>query len=118
MDSTVDVQQNIAIDLARAIDAKKGFNIMLLDVKGICQVSDYFIIAEGNVEKHLDALADIVLEKAKTHGLSALHIEGKGADWLVIDFAGIMTHLMLPATRERYKLERIWQEGKLVQLGL
>lgn len=106
------------IELAKAIDSKKGFNVLAVDVQGLCQVADYFLIAEGNVEKHLEALADVVTEKAKSMNMQPLYVEGKGADWLVIDFAGIMTHLMLPATRERYKLERVWHMGKLVQLGL
>lgn len=105
-------------ELAQVIDAKKGFNLMAIDVRGLCQVADYFLIAEGNVDKHLEAIMDAVLDKAQSYGVKALYIEGRGADWLVIDFAGIMTHLMLPSTRERYKLERIWQSGKLVSLEI
>jgi ribosome-associated protein len=106
------------IELAKAVDAKKGFNISIIDVKGLCQVADYFIIAEGNVEKHLDALADALLEKAKSLQIHPLYIEGRGADWLVIDFAGIMAHLMLPAARDLYKLEQLWDKGKFIPVEL
>lgn len=102
--------------LAKALDDKKAFNLMVLDIQGLSSIADYFIIAEGSVERHLEAIADNLLETAKELGMTPLHVEGRGGDWLVIDFAGIMAHLMLPATRERYRLERIWQEGKLVQL--
>lgn len=101
--------------LAKAIDDKKAYNLMILDIQGLSQIADFFIIAEGSVDRHLDAIADSLLEAAKERGLTPLHVEGRGSDWLVIDFAGIMAHLMLPATRERYRLERIWQEGKLVE---
>lgn len=104
--------------LAKALDDKKAFNIMVLDIRGLSQIADFFIIAEGSVDRHLDAIADSILAAAKDIGLTPLHIEGRGSDWLVVDFAGIMAHLMLPASRELYRLERIWQEGKLVQLDI
>ena len=118
METHKDEQRTQLLQLAKALDDKKGFNLMAIDIQDLSQIADYFLIAEGNVEKHLEALADHVIEKAKVLGLSPVHVEGKGADWLVIDFAGIMAHLMLPETRERYKLERIWQQGTLVELGL
>jgi ribosome-associated protein len=115
-ETDMDESLQVIKQLAKALDDKKAFNIMVLDIKGLSSIADYFIIAEGSVDRHLEAIADNLLHTAKELGMQPLHTEGRGGDWLVIDFAGIMTHLMLPATRERYRLERIWQEGKLVQL--
>jgi ribosome-associated protein len=103
--------------IARAIDDKKGKNIIILDIRGLSQVADYFVIADGTVDRHLSALSDVIVDYTHKMGQSPLFIEG-GTGWLVIDFAGIMVHLMLPEVRERYKLEQLWKSGHLLKVDL
>ena len=105
--------------LAQALYDKKGANIMALDVRGISSMTDYYLIAEGNVERHVKALAGAVEEKLKEHGEKPAYTEGlKTCDWVVIDCWNVMVHLFVPHLRQKYQLERLWTEAKLVELDL
>lgn len=98
---------------------KKGINILVLDVKGVSTLTDYFIFAEGNVDKHVMALAKAVIEALKKEGENPIHVEGLGqGDWIVIDYMDLVIHLFKPGLREKYRLEELWREGKIVDLEL
>jgi ribosome-associated protein len=106
-------------DLAQALDDKKGANIMALDVRGISSMTDYFLIAEGNVERHVKALAGAVQERMKEHGDQPAYVEGlEIGDWVVIDCWSVVVHLFVPQLRQKYQLERLWTEAKLIDLDL
>ena len=106
-------------DLAQALYDKKGANILALDVRGISTMTDYFLIAEGNVERHVKALADAVQKTLKKHGERPAFVEGvQTSEWIVIDCWGVVVHLFVPRLRQRYQLERLWTDAKLVDLGL
>lgn len=105
--------------IAQTIYDKKGFNILALDIKKISTFTDYLIIAEGNVDRHVAAIASAVIAKMKNVGFIPNRVEGKeGGDWVVIDFIDIVVHLFMPGLREKYQLERLWEEGKIVDLEL
>lgn len=103
--------------IAQTIFDKKGFNILALDVRGVSTLTDFFLIAEGNVDKHVVALAKAVIEKLKQEGERPLHVEGLDqGDWVVIDDLEIVIHLFKPGLRDKYRLEELWREGKIVDL--
>jgi len=105
--------------IAQAIFDKKGMNILGLDVRGVSSLTDYVIIAEGNVDKHVVALAQAVIGVLKQEGCSPIHVEGlQVGDWVVIDFLDIMVHLFMPGLREKYRLEDLWRDGQLVDLTI
>lgn len=105
--------------IAQAIYDKKGLNILSLDVRGISTLTDYVIIAEGNVDKHVSAIAQMVIERMKKLGHPPVFVEGtKTGDWVVIDFLHIMVHIFMPGLREKYRLEELWREGKIVDLEI
>lgn len=105
--------------IAQVIYDKKGINILALDVQGISSIADYVLIAEGNVDRHVCAIARAVIDELKQKGEHAVHVEGlKTGDWVVIDFAGIMVHLFMPGLREKYSLEKLWGESKIVDLEI
>lgn len=98
---------------------KKGSNILALDVRGISSITDYVIIAEGNVERHVGALCDSVVEKLKEADTRPLHTEGLvEGDWAVLDYVHVIVHLFTPQMREKFQLENLWREGKIVDLKL
>ena len=67
------------------------------------------IIASGNSTRHVKSIADSVVEKAKEAGLRPLGVEGEDAgEWILVDLGDAVVHVMLPAVRELYRLERIW----------
>tara|TARA_A100001391_G_scaffold164665_1_gene124392 strand:+ start:5488 stop:5829 length:342 start_codon:yes stop_codon:yes gene_type:complete len=93
-----------------ALEEMKAKNVASLDVRAMTSVADDMVIASGTSSRHVKAMADNVMEKAKQAGYSPLGTEGeRGAEWILVDLGDVIVHLMLPATREFYDLERLWK---------
>ncbi len=106
-------------NIAQIIFDKKGLNVLALDVREISTFTEYFLIAEGNVERHVIALARAVIDQQSLEGHPPFHVEGlKSGEWVVIDFGHIVLHLFHPDMRERYALERLWKDGKIIDLSI
>jgi ribosome-associated protein len=98
--------KNLVID---ALDDLKGVNIVDLDVTALTDVMDYLVIASGTSNRHVKSLAENVLMRAKEAGHRPLGVEGQGgAEWVLVDFGDVVVHVMLPAARDFYDLERLW----------
>lgn len=112
--------KNKTLDLiAQTIFDKKGFNILALDVQGISTMTDFFMIAEGTVDRHVQALARAIIDKLEEQGISPTHVEGmSSADWIVIDYTDIVIHLFTEDLRAKYALEELWKESKIVDLKI
>ena len=92
-----------------ALDDLKGVNIVDLDVTDLTDVMDYLVIASGTSNRHVKSLADNVLTRAREQGCRPLGVEGQdGGEWVLVDFGDVVVHVMLPATRDFYDLERLW----------
>ncbi len=105
--------------IAQALFDKKGFNILALDVRNISTLTDYFIIAEGNVDRHVKALAQEVREVMSQKGEKALHVEGlEKGDWVVLDYLEIVIHLFMPGMRDKYRLEELWRAAEVIDLNI
>ena len=105
--------------VAQVIYDKKGFNTVALDVKGLSSITDYIVIAEGNVDRHVMSIARGILDELHEKGESPLHTEGlQSGDWIVLDFSDFVIHLFQPGLREKYSLEKLWEESSLVDLEI
>jgi len=105
--------------IAQAIFDKKGSNIFAMDVRGLTTITDYFVIAEGNVDRHVKAIGDAVIEAMDKAGHKVIYVDGRGfADWMVIDFGDVFVHLLTPGAREKYRLEMLWSEGKIIDVNI
>ena len=105
--------------IAQVIYDKKGMNILALDVQGLSNIADFLLIAEGNVDRHVTAIARSIVEELHERGENPVHVEVlQTGDWIVIDYSGIMVHLFMPGYRERYSLEKLWSESKIVDLEI
>ncbi|MGZ3633006.1 MAG: ribosome silencing factor [Parachlamydiaceae bacterium] len=105
--------------ISQTIFDKKGMNIIALDVRGISTMADYYLIAEGNVERHVKAIHHAILDAMQQHGHKVLYVEGaRESDWIVVDFGDIVIHLFIPDLREKYALESLWKEGKVVDVKI
>ena len=106
--------------ICQAIYDKKGFNILALQVDEISTITDYLIIAEGNVDRHVVAIAQsVVKEIEEVLGFRPYHMEGvNSGDWVLIDYVNIIVHIFMPASREKFRLEELWTKGKQVELNL
>lgn len=114
-----DTTQKMLDVIAQAIFDKKGANILALDLRGLSTMTDYMVIAEGNVDRHLKALGMAVLDAMEQKFICSLHSEGlHGSDWVIIDFSDIVVHLFTPDQREKYDLEELWRAGKIIDLQI
>jgi ribosome-associated protein len=111
------VPNPILIDICQAISDKKGFNIVVLDVREVSSMTDYFIIAEGNVDRHVAALAEHVYDVLQEKGYKPVHIEGlREGNWVVLDYIDFMVHFFIPELRQYYSLEEVWKQGQIVNV--
>lgn len=95
-----------------ALDDLKAKDVLTLDVRSLTSLADVMIIASGTSSRHVKSLADNVVEKVKEAGLRPMGMEGeRDGEWILIDLAGVIVHVMLPATRAFYDLERLWTPG-------
>ena len=105
--------------IAQVIYDKKGINILALDVRGLSSIADYILIAEGNVDRHVTAIAKTIVDELHERGINPVRVEGlQTGDWAVLDYAGIMVHLFMPGYRQKYSLEKLWSESKIVDLEI
>jgi ribosome-associated protein len=87
----------------------KAKDVVTLDVRALTSLADVMVIASGTSSRHVKSLADNVVEKVKAAGFRPLGQEGeRDGEWILIDLAGVIVHIMLPATRAFYDLERLW----------
>ena len=92
-----------------ALEDLKAVNTVSLDVASMTDVMDVLIIASGTSNRHVKSLADNVCMEAKKQGMRPLGVEGEDAgEWVLVDFGDVVVHVMLPATRDFYDLERLW----------
>ena len=105
--------------IAQALHDKKGFNIVAMDVRGLSNLADFFLIAEGNVSKHVQALSKEIYTSMSAHNEKPLHTEGDQiGEWVVMDYSNVMIHLFSPGLREMYDLEGLWSKGKIINLDI
>ena len=91
------------------LDERKGQEITALNVEGKTSVTDFMVIVTATSERHANALASYVLEKAKEKGLTPPGLEGeKGSDWVLLDLGDVILHSMTAKAREFYQLEKLW----------
>ncbi|MDE3066947.1 MAG: ribosome silencing factor [Verrucomicrobiota bacterium] len=99
-------------------DNKKAENCVILDVRKLSSLTDYFVIASGTSEPHLRAILEqITVRLREEHGLRPARTDGRaGGSWVALDFFDVVVHVMRAETRERYDLEGLWGDAPRVRL--
>jgi ribosome-associated protein len=98
------------------IREKKGFDIAVLDLRGLTHsVCDFFIICSGNSSTQVSALADAIEDMVrKKTGESPWHVEGHAnAEWILIDFVNVVVHVFQPEARSFYGIEKLWADASV-----
>lgn len=91
------------------LDELKAEDIRCLDVRHLTPITDMMIIASGRSDRHVRALADALIERCEAQGRRPLGVEGqRGGEWVLVDFADVVVHLMQRRTRDFYDIERLW----------
>lgn len=98
-----------------AADDLKARDIVTLDLRGLSDAADFFVVASGTSDAHVRGIADSVLERLGRLGLSAHHVEGLTTGrWALLDFVDFVVHVFHPETRAFYQLERLWNDAPAV----
>jgi ribosome-associated protein len=98
--------------VVEAIEDRKGTQVLVLDLRGLCDATDYFVIASGMSTTHVRGLADNVMQMMDKSGQPAHHAEGLATGhWVLLDCNDVVVHLFHPETRAFYQLERLWQDA-------
>ncbi|MDF3917714.1 MULTISPECIES: ribosome silencing factor [Salinicola] len=103
-----DTLKSLVVD---ALEELKARDVVELDVAELTSVTDVMVVASGTSSRHVSALADNVIEKAKEAGLRPLGVEGQqSGEWVLVDLGDVVAHVMMPETRQLYDLERLWAD--------
>ncbi|HEU4699502.1 MAG TPA: ribosome silencing factor [Gemmatimonadales bacterium] len=95
-----------------AIRDLKGNDVVVLDLRGLNDATDFFVIASGTSDAHVRGLAESVMAKLDRRGVGTHHVEGLvGGRWVLLDFVDFVVHLFHPEQRSFYQLERLWSDA-------
>lgn len=101
----------------KAADDKRAEDIVVLNMKGISLVADYFVICHGNSDKQVQAIAREMKEKVEEKGLSIKRVEGfDEAKWILVDLGDVVAHIFHRDERSYYNLERLWGDAPIEQV--
>ena len=109
--------KEVAYEVTKALDSKKGMDIKLLRINEVSTLADYFLICTGTSSTHVKTLCDYAEYTLEQLGEPMLGREGhRGNSWELLDFGSIVVHVFTEEAREFYALERLWADAELIDL--
>ena len=96
---------------------RQAQNIIILDIKDVTIIADYFVICSGTTRRQLDALRSAIQAELKSHSehILPLNIEGTAeSGWILMDYNSVIIHIFTPEVRDFYQIEELWQSGRVV----
>ena len=109
--------KEVAFEVTKALDEKKGMNIKLLRIDEVSSLADYFLICTGTSNTHVKTLCDYAEDTMEQLGEPLLGREGhRGNSWELLDFGSVVVHVFTQEAREFYCLERLWADAEKVDL--
>jgi ribosome-associated protein len=110
--------KTVAKKLVSFVLSKKAEDVLLLDLRKITTMADFFVICTGRSNTQVKAIADAVIEGAKKEKIGVYHVEGLEAlSWVLIDLVDVVVHVFKPDTRKYYQLERLWRDAVTEEFG-
>ncbi len=102
---------------AKALEEKKAEDIRVIDIREISTIADFFVIANGTNQNQLQAMRDAVDEELYKAGYHTKQVEGNSnSSWVLMDYNDIIVHIFSKEDRLFYDLERMWTDGKMIEL--
>ena len=100
-----------------ALEDKKGEDIQIIDIREVSVLADYFVIASGSNQNQVQAMVDNVEEMLTKAGYEPKQIEGtRNSSWILMDYGDLIIHVFDEENRLFYDLERIWRDGKVLEM--
>ena len=104
---------------AEAADDKKAFDVLILDLRGLTFIADYFVICSASNTTQVGAVADWIGHRLAEASIRPSHIEGEGeANWVLIDYGDVVVHVFEDRTRMHYSLEKLWGDAPRVPVAV
>src|SRR5512139_3619857 len=101
-----------------AADDKKAHDLVALDISEIASFASYFLLCTGDSSRQMQAIADEVEKQLKAKGIRPAHVEGyQNSEWIVLDYLEMVVHIFSKTARAYYDLERLWRDGKKLDIG-
>ena len=96
---------------------KKGENIKAIDIESVSSIADCFVMISGDNLLQVQAIADEIENRLSKQGKIARSVEGfKNASWILLDYTDFVIHIFTKEMREHYNIERIWSDGKNIEI--
>jgi ribosome-associated protein len=106
-----------ALLLSRFALEKKAYDLILMEVRQMTSIADYFIICSGRSDRQVQSIAQGIEENLRRTGISPLSVEGMGrGQWVLMDFADVIVHIFFEPVRDFYDLEGLWRGAPRVEL--
>ena len=103
--------------VAAAAHERNASRPIILDLRGLSDVTDFFVIATGDSDTHARAISENIIERAREDGFRPAGVEGlKGGRWVLLDYVGLIVHVFVGEVREFYQLERLWGDAPAFEL--
>ena len=110
--------KEVAYQVTKALDEKKGMDIQLLKIDKVSSLADYFLICTGTSNTHVKTLCDYAEYEMEQLGEPMLGREGhRGNSWELLDFGSIVVHVFTQEAREFYALERLWADAEKIDIS-
>ena len=101
-----------------ALADRKAVDALVLDLRGLCAATDYFVIVSGTSDAHVRGMADHLMTALAPRGVAPHHVEGMAQGrWVLLDYVDFVVHLFHPELRDFYQLERLWGDAPVVAAG-
>jgi len=114
----MDISREMAKTACRALSEKKAEDLRVIEISEISPLADYFIIATGSNTNQIQAMVDAVDEALTKEEHQVKQIEGnRNSSWILMDYRDIIVHIFSKEDRLFYDLERIWTDGKSVEVS-
>ena len=104
-----------ALKAAALCHDMKANDVVVLDLKGVTDMTDYFVIASGTSDTHVRSIGEHLIAELKKEGVRVHHVEGvQQGRWVLLDFVDFVVHIFHPTLRSFYQIERLWSDAEVV----
>jgi ribosome-associated protein len=110
--------EQLAENIGKIALSKKAEDVLLIDIRAISTVADFFVITNGLSETHVRSIAEEIVKKLKEQDIHVWHVEGTpGSRWILLDLVDIVVHIFHPEARSFYQLEKLWGDAPIKRIS-
>jgi ribosome-associated protein len=110
--------REIALLAGKIAIEKKASDVIILDVRGVTSITDYFVLCSGNLDVHVKAISDAIQEGLEKNKVKVWHQEGYSAlKWVLLDYVDVVVHIFQKEVRDFYGLDRLWGDAVVVEMA-